>query len=245
MIWPFTRKHPKSNIGRATIAALTGEGRFELLGEGHEAYQRNDFQSALAIWQPMAELGDVIARYCLSVMYAKGQGVSQDFGEAIGWFEKAVGHAASWYLKQYNLGNSYAEGQDVPQNLFLAYIYFELASAHGGSDAIANRDAIAATLTPDQIVEAQQVAREFKLTEVSARFVISCTVTRTNRELRLGFLWRAVEHLRSAGAAMPQRSSAPAPLGWNHISLTGDYLWRGANIPNDGFCPLNTIDEAA
>ena len=37
------------------------------------------------------------------------------------------------------------------------------------------------------------------------------------------------------------------PLGWNHISisLTGDYHWSEANIPIDGFRPLNIVDEAA
>lgn len=36
-----------------------------------------------------------------------------------------------------------------------------------------------------------------------------------------------------------------APLGWNHISLTGDYLWTQVTTPGDGFRPLNIIDEAA
>jgi hypothetical protein len=31
-----------------------------------------------------------------------------------------------------------------------------------------------------------------------------------------------------------------SPLGWSHISLTGDYLWEQAAIVVDGFRPLNT-----
>ncbi len=31
-----------------------------------------------------------------------------------------------------------------------------------------------------------------------------------------------------------------SPLGWSHISLTGDYLWEQAAIAVDGFRPLNT-----
>ncbi len=30
-----------------------------------------------------------------------------------------------------------------------------------------------------------------------------------------------------------------------YLSLTGDYLWSAINILNEGFRPLNTIDEAA
>ena len=36
-----------------------------------------------------------------------------------------------------------------------------------------------------------------------------------------------------------------APLGWSHISLTGDYLWSEVNTPHDGFRPLEHPDEAA
>jgi hypothetical protein len=36
-----------------------------------------------------------------------------------------------------------------------------------------------------------------------------------------------------------------APLGWSHISLTGDYLWTEPDISADGFRPLNIVDEAA
>jgi TnpA family transposase len=39
------------------------------------------------------------------------------------------------------------------------------------------------------------------------------------------YLGRAVQHLRSAGTAFPEDLLRHvAPLGWNHISLTGDYL---------------------
>jgi hypothetical protein len=31
-----------------------------------------------------------------------------------------------------------------------------------------------------------------------------------------------------------------APLGWEHISLTGDYLWGDMKLPKDGFRPLRT-----
>jgi len=36
-----------------------------------------------------------------------------------------------------------------------------------------------------------------------------------------------------------------APLGWNHISLTGDYLWTHVDSPDGGFRSLNTLEDAA
>ena len=60
------------------------------------------------------------------------------------------------------------------------------------------------------------------------------------------YLWRAADHLRRARAAAPDDlRQHVAPLGWNHISLTGDYHWSDANIPFEGFRPLNIVDEAA
>ena len=31
-----------------------------------------------------------------------------------------------------------------------------------------------------------------------------------------------------------------APLGWEHIALTGDYVWTSAN-PAVSFCPLRDV----
>jgi len=60
------------------------------------------------------------------------------------------------------------------------------------------------------------------------------------------YLGRAVQHLRSAGTPVSDDLLRHvAPLGWNHISLTGDYLWTHVTAPDDGFYPLNIIDEAA
>lgn len=52
---------------------------------------------------------------------------------------------------------------------------------------------------------------------------------------------RAVVHLRSSGRTAPNDLLAhTSPLGWSHISLTGDYLWEQAAVAVDGFRPLNT-----
>ena len=60
------------------------------------------------------------------------------------------------------------------------------------------------------------------------------------------YLGRAVQHLRSVGKAVPDNLLRHvAPLGWNHIGLTGDYLWTQATMSGDGFRPLNIIEEAA
>jgi hypothetical protein len=44
------------------------------------------------------------------------------------------------------------------------------------------------------------------------------------------YLDRAVQQLRAQGATVPDDLLAHvAPLGWEHIGLTGDYVWTEAN----------------
>ena len=53
------------------------------------------------------------------------------------------------------------------------------------------------------------------------------------------YMGRAVEHLRASGHPAPDDLLAHvAPLGWTHISLTGDYLWREPAAGADDFLPL-------
>jgi TnpA family transposase len=45
------------------------------------------------------------------------------------------------------------------------------------------------------------------------------------------YLHRAVQHSRALGAAIPDDDllAHVAPLGWEHIALTGDYVWTNSN----------------
>ncbi|MBS3025566.1 MULTISPECIES: Tn3 family transposase [Acidiphilium] len=55
------------------------------------------------------------------------------------------------------------------------------------------------------------------------------------------YLDQAVQHLRAQGTAVPDDLLAHvAPLGWEHIALTGDYVWNPAN-PNASFRPLRDV----
>ena len=55
------------------------------------------------------------------------------------------------------------------------------------------------------------------------------------------YLDQAVQHLRAQGTAVPDDLLAnAAPLGWEHIALTGDYVWNPAN-PTASFRPLRDV----
>ncbi|HKH67301.1 MAG TPA: Tn3 family transposase, partial [Reyranella sp.] len=55
------------------------------------------------------------------------------------------------------------------------------------------------------------------------------------------YLDRAVQHLRAQRITVPDDLLAHvAPLGWEHIALTGDYIWANAQ-PLMGFRPLRAV----
>ncbi len=55
------------------------------------------------------------------------------------------------------------------------------------------------------------------------------------------YLERAVQHLRTQGASVPDDLLAHiAPLGWEHIALTGDYVWANTD-PATNFRALNDV----
>ena len=81
----------------------------------------------------------------------------------------------------------------------------------------------------DRTVEAQQ-HRASGLALVTAAIALWNTV----------YLGRALDALRRRGETVPDALLAHlAPLGWQHINLTGDYLWDAdAGLGPDGFRPL-------
>jgi len=99
--------------------------------------------------------------FALGILYDKGQGVPQDYAEAVKWFRKAEeqGNAPA----QNNLGFMYDNGRGVPQDYVLAHKWLNLSvSMKSNADVVRARDLLASKMTPAQIGEAQRLAREWK-----------------------------------------------------------------------------------
>jgi uncharacterized protein len=133
------------------------------------AYNRGDNTTAMRLFRPLAEEGRADAQTRLGAMYDNGNGVAQDYGEAIKWYRKAAdqGYAEA----QNRLGLMYYDGNGVPKDYVQAYKWFSLAAskyealeALRPEAAIQNRDRVAAKMTPAQIAEAQKLANEWKPT---------------------------------------------------------------------------------
>jgi TPR repeat protein len=137
---------------------------------GLEAYKRQDFETALSQWKPLAEQGHVRAQFALGAMYQEGQGVIQNYPQATQWYLLAAeqGHAGA----QLGLGKLYfklapsvskIEGERQTQ---IAHMWVNIAASHGDASdalhasAVDARKAIERVLVDSEIFEAQELARE-------------------------------------------------------------------------------------
>jgi hypothetical protein len=113
----------------------------------------------LAGLRNLAEQGDPAAQFALGARYATGEGVKQDYTEAVSWFTQAAdrGHI----LAQATLGAYYWAGRGVSPDLTKAYFWSALAQA-GGDQASKYRVAVLTSrMSRNEILAAQQQANEW------------------------------------------------------------------------------------
>ena len=118
-----------------------------------------DAAEAAKWYRKAAEQGNAAAQARLAVMYFWGSGVPGDVAEAAKWYRKAAeqGHADA----QYNLGFMYDLGNGVPKDAVQAYAWINIAAGQGYQLAEEGREAMAESMTREEISRAQQLAREY------------------------------------------------------------------------------------
>ncbi len=130
-------------------------GVLYVLGEGVP----QDYTEAVKWYRLAAEQGEAAAQYNLGLMYNNGQGVPQDYTEAVRWFRLGAdqGEAAA----QFNLGVMYFSGHGVARNYIQAYMWASLAAAQGNENAVKVQELLEKEMPPEQLAEAQRLAREW------------------------------------------------------------------------------------
>lgn len=142
-------------------AALKGEAwaqfSFGAMYEGGQGVVQ-DYTEAVKWYRLSAQQGNMSAQYNLGVMYDKGQGVVQDFVEAVKWYRLSAqqGHTSA----QNNLGFMYGTGRGVLQDFIKAHSWYNLSAASGNATALENRNTVVNQMTPQQIADAQKLARD-------------------------------------------------------------------------------------
>ncbi|NOU01753.1 MAG: sel1 repeat family protein [Gallionella sp.] len=127
--------------------------------EGVEAYQAGNFTLAAEKFRTLAEQGDASAQFNLGSLYRQGEGVAQDDKQAALWWAKAADQGHTDAMD--NLGLRFAKGEGVELDLVQAYKWFSIAGMRKNESAAANAKVTLAKMTPAQIEEAQNIAKEW------------------------------------------------------------------------------------
>ena len=124
-----------------------------------------DYAEAAKWYLAAAGNGHLDAQANLGFAYEQGRGVALNYAEAAKWYRAAAerGDVAA----QANLGTLYANGWGVARNDVLAHMWLNLAVSGTGSSWFRHgmtrkRDSVAKRLTPEQILEAQRLARDWR-----------------------------------------------------------------------------------
>ncbi len=118
-----------------------------------------DHAAAVKWFTKAAEQGNAEARMILGGIYIAGKGVLKNSTEAAKWFLLAAeqGNAAA----QCQIGRMHLTGAGVTKDDVEAYKWSNLASAQGDVAAKRVRVFLEGRMTPEQIAEGQQRARDF------------------------------------------------------------------------------------
>ena len=118
-----------------------------------------DYLEALKWYRKATEQGNADALTSVGMMHYSGKGVTKDYSEALQWYRKAAEQGNG--IAQNNIGHMYREGRGVSQDYVRAYMWFYLAAEQGQVIANKNRDLLAKKMTPEQITQAKEMAKQY------------------------------------------------------------------------------------
>ena len=143
----------KAEQGDATAQALMGSVYY--LGRSVP----QNYTEAVKWFRLAAYQGHAVAQYTLGLSFYSGKGVPQDYQEAVKWFRLAAEQGET--DAQASLGVIYFSGEGVPRDYVQAYAWSNLAATHGHKKAVEFRSACLKEMTPTQIIDGQQLSREY------------------------------------------------------------------------------------
>lgn len=150
------RHDETKQVGKPELVPFTGV--LDGYQDAVRALEKRDYALALNILRPLATQGNAEAQWALAWMYNNGQGVAQNYSDAVKLFTLAAeqGHLGA----QSGLGMAYADGLGVPRNLTKALMWETLGAVSGNPFAESARDGLSQSMTQQQVTQAQQMARD-------------------------------------------------------------------------------------
>ena len=215
---------------------------------GIDAWQRADYEGAVAIWRPLAEKGDADAQFNLGQAYRLGRGVAINLALAKNWFERAAasGHldaqttlglllfqngdqaAGLKWLKeaaeqgepraQLVYGTALYNGDGVTQDRMLGYSYVSRAAGQGLAPA---RDTLAQL---DELMPAPDRKKAIAMAAPKA-----APAQRTSKPVRIAQAAQPkppTQHAMKPARPMPAKAAAPKPLSPRPAPVAATGNWR-------------------
>jgi TPR repeat protein len=149
--------------GLERLVKKAGQGDAQAQYKLGEMYDKGegvvkDNTEAVKWYRKAAEQGHPNAQWQLGYKYEYGSGVSVDNIESVKWFRKAAeqGHT----IAQLELSMRYATGKGVIEDSVEAYKWALLAQMNG-MDVTAYKGTLEKEMTPEQIAEAQKLAKAY------------------------------------------------------------------------------------
>ena len=119
-----------------------------------------DDATARQWYEKAAVQGHTEAQVNLGVLLMYARGGQQDYKMAVYYLRLAANQGND--LAQRKLGQMYERGEGVQQDFVKAYMWYSLGSSNGVEAGARLRNALVKQMDPDQIAEAQKLAREWK-----------------------------------------------------------------------------------
>jgi TPR repeat protein len=146
-----------------TLQAQDSDAAFR---NGLSAFQTGSYDRARALWEALAEAGEVRAQAGLGYMYYAGRGVSRDSARAAELFQRAADKGEP--TAQAFLAVMHFQADGLPRNLPLALMWLELAAAGGQPDTFDLRGAIMQSMTEPEREESSHMLAQWRATHATS-----------------------------------------------------------------------------
>jgi len=134
------------------------------LRDGQAAFSRGDYVRAARLLAPIARRGNPRAMTMMGYMYDNGFGVPQSWDAAVEFYGGAA--EAGDPTAQHLLGLMYDKGHGVDRDTVQAYKWLSRAAGAAPfrerEPYLRIRDAVASKMSPNQIVEGQRLALDWR-----------------------------------------------------------------------------------
>ena len=157
---------------RSTFSKLSRRKREPTLERAEQAYSEGRKSDAAALFRALAETGSAQAQLRLAQLYERGEGVLQNFVEAVRWFRSAAEQNSNPAVLR--LGEIYLTGLSAPHTATPAAL--ARLETEGGEESLLKRlypQGLSVSADPEQAAQWNSKAADRKSTRLNSSHSIA------------------------------------------------------------------------